>query len=374
MKFTATKENFTQHLSFINTIIERKTTTPILSHVLLEILDSETLNLKGTDGEITLSGKMQCEVHEPGSTTVSCNKLFDIVRTLEDNCLIECVLQDDQLLIQNNDSKFYLTTLPANDFPVSQEIDVEKKLIIQGALLADAIEKVKSSMAYQDVRHYLNGLHLDAREEKLHIVSTDGHRMSLNSLPYLAIEHNNEQQAKEIKSIIPRKSVNELQKLLLKCEKEAVLEISKRHLRLALPGYQMLTRLIDGDYPDYNTVLPPAKEQPIVIDRKNLLEAVQRGRALNSDKQAGIRVDVQEHNIKLFTRNIDNESAEDRIDILNPEGLSIQIGFNIGYLIDILQTTQAENIQLHIQDNASSCMITSQENPELIFVIMPMYL
>lgn len=372
MKFTVSKEVFIQHVGYIHSIIDNKSAEPVLTNILLETINRNTINLKGTDKEITLSCQMNCEVFEQGSITVNSSKLYEIIRKMEPFAVIECEVNDGQFLIKNEKTIFSLNTIKAENFPATQEVNINKTIEINGLKLAKSIEYVKFSMGIQDVRQYLNGLHFDASEDELTLVSTDGHRLSLIKIEHSGIESNSEE--KPFKIILPRKSVPRIQTLLGQSEGNIKIELSNRHLRFSLNNFQILTRLIDGEYPDYKAVIPDYSQKPIVIAREPLAAAISRARSLNSRSGSGVRFTFQGHQVNLMARNTENEVARDSLEIFNPEDISLQIGFDIVYLLEVLRAVSQNNIQVNLGESTSPCLITIQEIPELLYIIMPMYI
>lgn len=369
MKFNIVKEPLLELLTDFSEIISKKTTIPIISHIFIQA-DSNEIIIKGTDTEVSLKASIAAKIFTEGMTTVPGSKFLDIVRHLKPNSEVTCWLEEEQFHIKASGSHFRLATLPAEDFPVAEEIGEQSSIELNSDLLNNIMQKVRFSMANQDVRYYLNGMLLKTVEDgqAIHAVSTDGHRLSCaKALLDKPLEN-------EAKLLIPKKGVQELIKMLNRVDRTIELKISERQLQLNLNNYQLTTRLIDGQFPKYESVLPPKQEQPIIIDRENFLQALQRAKVLLIDRHDGVRLRFEGHQVYLSARNIENETADEMLDIINAAEIILETSLNINYLMDAISHIDGENVQLHFQDGDSPCLITSQSDTEVHYVIMPMRL
>ena len=249
MKFSIVKEKFLEPLADISGIVARKTTKPILSHALLQAGADNSLLLKGTDTEVTLQILLhELNVQDAGAITVPAAKLLDVVRHLPAQATIYCSLEKEQLLVKAAGSLFRIATLPAEDFPALAEADMERRIETESRALHDIMQKVRFSMASEDVRYYLNGMYLNIVEDgnAIHAVSTDGHRLSCarSALATPAPAGTN--------LIVPKKGVSELIKLLSRVSQPVVLNLGERQLSLTLGGYRLTSQLIDGTFPTTN--------------------------------------------------------------------------------------------------------------------------
>lgn len=369
MKFKIVKEALLELLTDFSEIVSRKTTVPIISHIYIEA-SNEQIIFKGTDTEVSLEANISAEIFQDGMTTVPGGKFLDVIRHLKPGSEVTCWLEDEQFHIKASGSHFRLITLPAEDFPVAEEIGEQSTIALNSDLLNNIMQKVRFSMAQQDVRYYLNGMLLKSVEngEAIHAVSTDGHRLSCAKAVL------DSPLTDEVKLLIPKKGVQELIKMLGRVDRNIELKVSERQLQLNLENYQLTTRLIDGQFPKYESVLPPKQEQPIIIDRENFLQALQRAKVLLVDRHDGVRLRFEGHQVYLSARNIENETAEEMLDIINAAEIILETSLNINYLIDAVHHIDGENIQLHFQDGDSPCLITSQSDAEVRYVIMPMRL
>ena len=413
MKFELVKESLFKRLGDGNSIIERKTTQPILGHIYVKA-QNDRLTLISTDTEVTLQSSITAKIVEEGETTVPCDKFYQIVQRLPEEANITCELIDEQFHIHAAGSHFKLITLPGEDFPVAQNVEHRTSLSLDGAILYNILDKVRFAIANQDVRQYLNGLFLDVVEEGevLHAVATDGHRLSC------AATKLDRPVAPDTHFIVPEKAVNELVKHLsldtfmaerqldkrlshdveeinqINDELERLKELRKRPIReqvkslprpitlhigerelsLQMENGHLISRLIDGQYPAYERVIPQTQEMPMLVDRERLLSALRRAKVLLSDRHDGIRLRFEGHTLFLSARNMENETAEETLDIVNASNLLIDTGLNINYLIDAVSNIDGENLQIHFEDGESPCLITSIDDPDVRYVIMPMRL
>lgn len=369
MKFSIVKESLLTALSDFNDIISRKTTTPIISHIYIHATNGQ-LQLRATDTEVSLEGVIEAEVRDEGATTVPGAKLLDVVRNLPANAHVVCELKDEHFHINAQDSHFRLSTLPAEDFPVAEEIEFTHSVALNSDTLNELMQKVKFSIAVQDVRYYFNGLYLDLihQGKNINAVSTDGHRLSCASAELQTAT------TQELGILIPRKGVDELGKLLARVDQSITLNLGERQLQLAIENYRLTTKLIDGQFPNYESVMPSAQPNPIIINRQGFLHALQRAKVLLVDRHDGVKLNFNGHKLFIAARNHDNESVDEVMEIINPENMKLEISLNINYLIDVIKIIEGETIQLHFQDSESPCLITSQSDESVRYVIMPMRL
>ncbi|MBV7433907.1 DNA polymerase III subunit beta [Cardiobacteriaceae bacterium TAE3-ERU3] len=369
MKFSLVKESLLDTLTDINAIVDRKTTSPIISHAHITAKNGQLL-LRGTDTEVTLAASVPASIEEEGEITVPAGKFLDVVKHMPSGMFVNCHLDGEQFCIQSGNSRFKLTTLPAEDFPVLEEIDANDAIQINSVRLNQTMQKVKFSMAVQDVRYFLNGMYLRTLGEGngLHAVSTDGHRLSCA----LTQMDNVSEESRGI--ILPKKAVNELIKLTGRFDQSLTLHLSDRHLNLQLANYNFTTNLIDGQFPNYEQVIPDYQQHPVIIARQAFLEALQRAKVLLIDRHDGIRLTFDSHQLSLAARNQDNETANETLEIINSRDDVIEAGFNINYLIDAVSNLEGENIQMHFEDGESPCLVTSKEDNNIRYVIMPMRL
>jgi len=365
--FEANRDVLLRPLQAVASIVERRHTLPILSNVLLEKTDS-ALSLLATDLEIQISCQVPCDdVGRTWAITVPARKLLDIVRALPEASPIELRQEEGRLLVRSGKSRFALQTLPVEDFPkLPQAIPETGRLRIPQRALKRLFALVQYAMAQQDVRYYLNGLLLVIEDGKLTAVATDGHRLALANTQVLALEQS---ERKEL--ILPRKAVQELLKHLLDNEEEVVLQFTGNRVLAAVGDLLIMTKVVDGRFPDYQRVIPSGYQKQFLIDRQQLQQAHARVAILASDKLRGVRWILTENNLRIVCRNNEQEEAQEELEI-EYGGEALDIGFNIGYLIDVFANVPGSMVCCGFGDASSSALITLPETADFKYVVMPM--
>lgn len=358
------REVLLKPLSNVTGIVERRHTLPILSNLLLEAKNN-SIQLTTTDLEMQISLMIQTELQEELSTTISAKKFLDICRSLPEAIDIDLISKDSRMTVKAGKSRFNLQTLPAADYPVMTKVSGESIQIQLPQLeLKRLLKQVEFAMAQQDIRYYLNGLLLEVNGNKLNLVGTDGHRLSFTSAT-LSQTH------EKTDVILPRKTVIELIKLLKDSDEEVTIEIAAGQVNFSFGNMRLISKVIDGKFPDYHRVIPTAHTNTFTANRVEILTAMQRASILSNEKYRGIRMVLNENNIKLISTNTEQEEAEEELEISYTQD-SLDIGFNVTYLIDVLNNTQQENINFSFADANSSCLITVPEDNDYKYVVMPM--
>lgn len=354
-------------LQLIAGVVERRQTLPILANVLLRLKDN-TLELVGTDLEVELLGRINVE-HSvtSGAITVPARKFMDICRSLPEEAEIELSVEGSKLYVRSGKSRFNLTTLPANQFPNTEEVSAETEFSVPQQDLCQLIEATQFAMAQQDVRYYLNGMLWEVRRDSLRTVTTDGHRLAYSITDIRA-------QTDNIQVIVPRKAVMELGRLLSEAESEVTVTLGRNHLRVKTVDYVFTSKLIDGRFPDYEKVIPQVLEKCLVVDRDILKQALSRVAILVSEKHRSVRLELKTNLLKVATNNPDDqEKAEEEVAVgyMGPE---MEIAFNINYLIDALNALPGGEVKLSMAGSDSSVRIEGLNEDTSIYVVMPMRL
>ena len=366
MKFQIEKETLLNPLQQIIGAVEKRQTMPALSNVLIRTTEN-SLSLTATDLEIELVSQVGIIIDEPGEITVPARKLLDICKSLSDEALINFTVTDNKALIQSGRSRFSLATLPANNFPSLDAINSIYEFEIQQKILRDLIDKTAFAMAQQDVRYYLNGLMLEISSNSLRAVATDGHRLAY-------CEKQTNADIADIKQVIlPRKGVLELIRLLNDSEDTVKIILGSNHLQVEFDKIRLTSKLIDGRFPDYNRVMPTDGTNIIKIDRTQLRQALIRASILSNEKYRGIRLTLENNLIKLQAQNPDQEEADVDLEV-DYNGDEIEIGFNVNYVLDVLNVTNSETVQATFRDSNSSFLLTYPDQEDCKYVIMPMRL
>ena len=366
MKFQIEKETLLNPLQQIIGAVEKRQTMPALSNVLIRTTES-SLTLTATDLEIELVSQIDIIIDQPGEITVPARKLLDICKSLANDAIIKFSVKDNKAVVQSGRSRFSLTTLAANDFPALEAINSVYEFELTQKTLREIIDKTAFAMAQQDVRYYLNGLMLEVSANNLRAVATDGHRLAY-------CEKETSADIADIKQVIlPRKGVLELLRLLDNSEDTVKIVLGSNHLQVEFNQLRLTSKLIDGRFPDYNRVMPTDGNNIITADRDQLRQALMRASILSNEKYRGIRLILGKNLIKLQAQNPDQEEADIELEV-DYNGDDIEIGFNVNYMLDVLNVTNSDTVQAALRDSSSSFLLTYPDQADSKYVIMPMRL
>ena len=360
------RETLLKPLQSVAGIIERRHTLPILSNVLLARAD-DRLSFVATDIEIEISATAVAEASgEAKAVTVGARKLLDILRALPEGSEVTMALADKRLQLRSGKSRFQLQTLPPEDFPrlAAPEGAPVAFELPQRALKA-VLALVQYAMAQQDIRYYLNGLLIMVDAGELRVVATDGHRLAVATRE-LAAQDLGKQEV-----IVPRKTILELTKLLQDTDDPVSIELSGSQARFRFDGVLLASKLVDGKFPDYQRVIPAAHPKHLKIGRQTLGAALQRAAILTSDKFRGVRWVLGDGSLKITCTNTEQEEAQEELE-LDYKGDALDIGFNVGYLLDVLNNLETEEIEVALGDANSSALITVPGRSDFKYVVMPM--
>ena len=364
MKITTSKAALLDPLQQVGGVVERRQTLPILANILLNIRE-KALVITATDLEVEMKTSTKVEASGEGDFTLPARKLIDICRALPDEAVININIEGERVNILSGPSKFTLGTLPAKDYPVIEPATRSSSFSVSEKTLKLLIDKTHFAMAHQDVRYYLNGMLLEIREGKIHSVSTDGHRLATSECQI--------DNAAEVQVIIPRKAVLELGKLVSNTDKEVNVDISANHIRFNMGSTVFTSKLVDGKFPDYNRVIPTDSDKVVLANREILRDALQRTSILSNEKYRGICFKFSNNSLELLAHNPEQEEAKEELPI-DYSGENLVIGFNVGYLIEVLNVLETENIRMMLSDSNSSCLIQDENSSDSRYVIMPMRL
>lgn len=359
------KEEFLKPLQAVAGIVERRHTLPILSNVLIQI-NGEGLSFIATDLEIQITSTAPSSIdQETAAITVSAKKLQDIVRALPDGSQIVLESKDSRLQLKAGKSQFSLQTLPAEDFPKLSLSDEEvTEIVLPQSTLRRLFNQVQYAMAQQDIRYYLNGLLMVLEPGMIKVIATDGHRLSLAGMEETSI-------GTMAEAILPRKTVVELIKLLSDVEDEVKISLGKNLVTFTFGGINLVSKVIEGKFPDYNKVVPAHYQNHVIIDRLTLLRAMQRASILSNEKFRGVRLVLTQNSLRVICTNTEQEEAEEEIEISYTND-PLDIGFNVTYLLDVLNNIESNEVDCSFGDPNSSCLITVPGNDRFKYVVMPM--
>ncbi len=362
------KETFLRPLQIVTSVVERRHTLPILSNVLIQ-QEEKKISFLATDLEIQIETTK--EISQPSKQnyelTVSAKKFLDILRTLPTDSKVTLNRQDNRLQVKAGKSSFNLQILPPEDFPkISEDSKPENIITVQQKELKKLLHHVQFAIAQQDIRYYLNGLLLLIEGKSLKAVATDGHRLS-----YMAIDLDKEYEKKEI--ILPRKTVLELEKQLTNNEEHITIEVYKNKVRFIFSDIVLMSKVIDGKFPDYKRVIPTNNTKVFELNRLAFLQALQRVSILSdvNEKFRGVRFVINNDVLQIVCKNNDQEEASEEIEI-EYDDESIDISFNITYLLDLLNNLTCNTIQCALKDANNSILITNLENVDFKYIVMPM--
>ncbi|SEG84522.1 MULTISPECIES: DNA polymerase III subunit beta [Marinobacterium] len=365
MRFVISREALIKPLQLVAGVVERRQTLPVLSNILL-VAEGNQLSLTGTDLEVELIGRVELdEPADAGSVTVPARKLMDICKSLSDDARIELELSGQKMIIKAGRSRFSLSTLPASEFPNVEDSPQAMQLTLPQSALRHLIDQTGFSMAQQDVRYYLNGMLLEVKDGTLRAVSTDGHR--------LATAISDVEMDKELQHqiIVPRKGILELARLLQGGDNPVSLVIGANHIRANVGDFTFTSKLVDGKFPDYQRVIPRNGDKVMLGDRLELRQVFSRIAILSNEKYRGVRLSLSDGMLQVMANNPEQEEAEETVAV-DYEGSTLEIGFNVNYLLDVLSILNSDVVRFTLFDSNSSALIEGFEEPDATYVVMPM--
>jgi DNA polymerase-3 subunit beta len=360
------RETLLKPLQMIVGVVERKQTLPILANVLVRVTGKE-LSLAATDLEVELRTRVEIDAAKEEEFTVPARKLLDICKALPEGADVSLDVEGDKAVLRSGRGRYSLGILPAQDFPGVEEKPAVERFRIEEDALKNLLEKTQFAMAQQDVRYYLNGLLLEVRSGRVRTVATDGHRLALSERVDEGLA------GRDVQVIVPRKAVMELGRLLERSDAMVDVEISTSHIKLRMGETTFISKLIDGRFPDYERVIPRGEAETLLADREALRQALIRTAILSNEKYRGIRFRLEAGMLELVAHNPEQEEAEERVEV-DYKGREIAIGFNVGYLLDVINVLDTEHVAFALIDANSSCLIQGEGRDESRYVVMPMRL
>ena len=363
--FKSSQDKVLAALQSVAGIVERRHTLPILANVLLRKTGSQ-LQLTTSDLEIQIRTTAELD-GDSGSfaTTLGARKLIDILRTMPGDQTVSLEHTGGKLILKGGKSRFTLQSLPAEDFPLVQEsASFGPVFSVPQKTLKGLLSQVSFAMAVHDIRYYLNGILFVAEGKQLSLVATDGHRLAFASAT-LDVE------VPKQEVILPRKTVLELQRLLSDKDGAIEMQFAANQAKFSFDGMEFVTKLVEGKFPDYNRVIPKNHKNIVTLGRAPLLSSLQRTAIMTSEKFKGVRLNVEPGSLRVASSNAEQEEAVDELDI-DYGGDTIEIGFNVTYLIDALQNMSQEMVRVELSDGNSSALVTNPDDNAFKYVVMPM--
>ncbi len=365
MQFIVAREHLLKPLQQVCAVLSSRPNIPVLNNVLLHIEDGN-LTITGTDLEVELSTHARLTSGTDGKFTIPAKKFLDICRSLPDDAEISVSFEEDRAIVRSGRSKFNLATLPAEEYPNLTDWQSEVDFTIAQATLRRLIEATQFSMANQDARYFLNGMKFETEGNLLRTVATDGHRLAVCTIAL-------EQELQNHSVIVPRKGVLELSRLLEPSDQPARLQIGTNNLRICLDGIVFTSKLIDGRFPDYRRVLPRNADRILEAEWETLKQAFVRAAILSNERFRSVRLQLSENQLKITATNPEQEEAEEIIDV-SYNGEEMEVGFNVSYILDVLNALKCQRVRMRLTDASSSCLMENNEDSSAEYVIMPMRL
>lgn len=370
MKITIERAKLMKSLAHVQSVVERRTTIPILSNVKLDAQGGR-LSLNATDMDLDIVESVECDVITEGATTAPAHMLYDIVRKLPDGSQVELDngANEELLTLRAGRSKFTLACLPTMDFPLMSGGELDHNFALPAGELKGIIDRTRFAISTEETRYYLNGIYVHAGENNgvpvLRAVATDGHRLASVEVPL-------PDGAGDMPGVIvPRKTVAELRKLIDETNDDVAVSLSETKVRFAFGDVVLTSKLIDGTFPDYERVIPTNNDKMMELDCKPFAEAVDRVSAISTEKSRAIKLSISPGALVLSASSPDAGSATEEIEV-NYDADTIDIGFNSKYLLDIAQQVEGETAQFMLSDGGSPTIVRDASDSSALYVLMPM--
>jgi DNA polymerase-3 subunit beta len=365
MKATIERAVLLKSLGHVQSVVERRNTIPILSNVLLEAREDGSLRLMATDLDLQVDETIQANVSQPGATTVSAHTFFDIVRKLPEGSQVEITAAEGKMQVVAGRSRFNLSTLPRDDFPVIAEGDLPTRFELPAATLREIIEKTRFAISSEETRYYLMGIFFHVVDDQLRAAATDGHRLARVTVA----RPDGADGMPDV--IVPRKAVQELYRLLEEVEGTVEISLSPTKVRFGLGSAILTSKLIDGTFPDYNRVIPTANDKLLKLDPKSFSQGVDRVSTIASEKTRAVKMSVDRDKVTLSVTSPENGVATEEVPAdYGADGL--EIGFNAKYLLDILSEIDGDIVEVHLADAAAPTLLRENDKSNALYVLMPM--
>ena len=365
MKFTVKKETISKSLSHISSVVERKNTMPILSNVKIETIDGN-LMLTATDMDLSVIDEIEADIKAQGETTIPAHLLYDVIKKLPANSDISFSLKENGTIsITCGRSRFSLPCISTQDFPVMGVDSFDVKFTIDSVSLRLMIDKVKFAMSTEETRYYLNGVYLHVIDDKLKTVATDGHRLAIMGIAII----NGAENLNGI--IIPRKAINEIRKLIDSGNDNVLVSISKAKIQICYQNITLISKLIDGTFPDYSKIIPKENNNEVIVNTRGFVKSIDLA-SVTSSQERKIKITINGGNMEISSTGSDEGTQSiDEIEIEH-NGDDLIIGFNSIFIKDVLSVIDGENATLMFKDNNSPVLILDENIPGSTFIVMPM--
>jgi DNA polymerase III subunit beta len=365
MKATIERATLLKSLGHVQSVVERRNTIPILSNVLIEARDDNSIRLMATDLDLQVDESVPANVEQAGATTIPAHTLFDIVRKLPEGSQVELDHSEGKMHLSAGRSRFHLSTLPRDDFPVISEGELPTRFELPAATLRQIIDKTRFAISSEETRYYLMGIFLHVADDQLKAAATDGHRLARIVLP----KPDGADGMPDV--IVPRKCVAELRKLLDELEGTVEITLSPTKIRFGLGSAVLTSKLIDGTFPDYNRVIPTANDKLLKLDPKTFAAGVDRVATIASEKTRAVKMSLDRDKVTLSVTSPESGTATEEVPA-DYGSDSIEIGFNARYLLDILHEIEGDSVEVHLADAAAPTLLRENDKSNALYVLMPM--
>ncbi len=368
MQFTIKRDVLLKSLNFVQGVVEKKNTLPILSNVLLQLKDKK-LSIVATDLDIIFYDEIyDVKIVSDGSTTTSAAILYDILRKISSNSELNFELKsENKLSLKSDNSDFNLLCLPTDNFPTFADEFEGQEISLNNSRFLKLLNKTKTSISNDDTRHYLNGIFLHMTEahgrQFLTGVATDSHRLSSSSLE---IDQNNFNSL-----ILPRKTVFQLCSLLAETSDQLTMQSSENKIKFTLGKMKLISKVIDGKFPDYKKVVPTSNDKILTVPSKDFVNSIERVASVSLDRKEGVKLAINKDNVQLSVNSANSGDGNEKIKAeFSSENLNIS--FNSKYLIDIASEIEDKNLKINLKDSVSPVLIEDLSDKNSYYVIMPM--
>lgn len=352
-------------LTLVSSVVEKRQTLPILANLFFGMEDGR-LTMVGTDLEVEISESLDNVSGDNGSFTVSTRKVLDICRMLPDDAVINFKSDGEKVIVTSGRSRYTLKVLPADEFPRIEASNWEERFKIKDVNLKSLLDKTAFAMAVQDVRYYLNGILFELGQNSLRAIATDGHRLAQS-------EESIELSVDALRQIIvPRKAVGEISRFVgAGDDQDITVEISKNHLRLSRGNTALITKLIDGKFPEFKGVLETKMSANIAINRSEFIETLTRAAVLTTDRFKGVKIQLSDGTLSVTANNPEQEEALEEMAI-DYSGDTIETGYNVSYLTDAAKVISGDSVNMNFQGNDGICILNQPGDDVSVWLVMPM--
>lgn len=366
MKFSIVREQLLKPLQLVVGVIEKRQTMPILANVYM-VLKDNVLSLTGTDLEVEMVVRIPLDAQvDDGEITVPAKKLTDICRSLPDDAEIKFELADNRVIVKAGRSRFQLSTLPASDYPSTEQGEHDTRFIAPKSAIKRLIDRTAFAMAQQDVRYYLNGMLWEVSSDRFRAVATDGHRLALCDNTDIEIPVDD-----KVTAILPRKGVLELVRLLDDSDDEVEVSLGASRIKVGTQAFTFTSKLVDGKFPEYERVLPKGGDKIVLTPREDLKQALNRAAILSNEKYRGVRLLIADGLLTIVANNPEQEEATEEL-VIDYADEELEIGFNVSYLQDVTNVLASDTVKMLLSNANASVLIEEPEGGDSVYVVMPM--